>query len=86
MGNAGTQLTVVCMHPALVDWVTAGIEDGQHWYSAHSCVHACSPGWLVHWGEKMANTGTQLTVVCMHAALICWFTTGREDGATLVFS
>jgi len=60
MGNAGTQLTVVCMHPALVDWVTAGIEDGQHWYSAHSCVHACSPGWLVHWGEKMANTSAQV--------------------------
>ena len=56
-----------------------------------SLLCACSPGWLVHWGEKMANTGTQLsytpvlsssvaqlTVVCMHAALAGWFTGERR--------
>ncbi len=39
---------------------------------------ACSPGRLVHWGEKMANTCTQLTAVCMHAALAGWFTGERK--------
>ncbi len=48
-----------CMQPSFVG-SPQGEKMGQHWYSAESCVHACSPGWLVHWGEKMANTSAQV--------------------------